>query len=273
MAVENSNSKPANTDRLVFRPRIGPAGDVLVAIFLRGGMDGVYTIPPFGDRAFQIQRKAFGFAEPKPNGLINLDDFFGFHPDFAPLESLYRERQLAIVNAVGLTEPMLSHFDATKAIERGTPLGRVETGWIGRHLAATDPALQSTAGSSIGSPLRALALGHGIPPVLYGSKAQALDSIADFRLEVPAGWDPGFTRVLRQMYAPGNDLASSAGRETLATLKVLQRLARSRLPARELGPLFAGHFWQPSQPGRATHQGRCWSGSGRSQPCRLGQPC
>jgi uncharacterized protein (DUF1501 family) len=122
---------------------------------------------------------------------------------------------------------LLSHFDATKAIERGTPVGRVETGWIGRHLAATDPALQSAAGTSHASPIRALALGHGISPVLYGSKAQALDSLADFRLEVPAGWDPGFSSVLRRMYAQGTDLASSAGRETLATLGGLQRLSKS----------------------------------------------
>jgi uncharacterized protein (DUF1501 family) len=88
--------------------------------------------------------------------------------------------------------------------------------------------LQSIAGSSNDpSPLRSIALGHGIPPVLNGSKAQSLDSLADFRLEVPAGWDPGFSRVLRQMYAPGGDLASVAGRETLATLEVLQRLAKS----------------------------------------------
>jgi uncharacterized protein (DUF1501 family) len=222
MATENSISKGSSADSLIFRPEVGPEGDVLVAIFLRGGMDGVYTIPPFADGAFRAQRKAFGFFEPRRSGLINLDDFFGFHPDFAPLESLYREKRMAIVHAVGLEEPLLSHFDATRAIEQGTSGGRIATGWIGRHLAAL-PA----ASNSIPSPLRAVAMGRGIPLALQGDSAQSLDSLADFRVEVPAGWDPGFSRVLRQMYAPGNDLASIAGRGTLATIAVLQRLANS----------------------------------------------
>ena len=162
--------KPATADRLVFRPKIGPAGDVLVAIFLRGGMDGVYTIPPFGDRAFQVQRKAFGFSEPKPNGLINLDDFFGLHPDFAPLESLYRE-QANGNRACRRSERAVAFAFRRHASHRtgARRASRIETGWIGRHLAATDPALQSAVRHFARSPLRAIAMGHGIPPVLHGT--------------------------------------------------------------------------------------------------------
>ena len=142
-----SHSPPSPAaDRLIFRPKIGPAGDVLVSIFLKGGMDAVYTIPPFGDRAFQTQRSGFGFAEPAPDGLVNLDDFFGLHPDFAPLESLYRKKLMAVVHAAGLEEPILSHFDAQRSIQRGAAGERTETGWIGRHLAAKDAAA-SAAGS------------------------------------------------------------------------------------------------------------------------------
>jgi uncharacterized protein (DUF1501 family) len=246
MAAEKTTSKAPNADRLVFRPSVGPAGDVLVAIFLRGGMDAVYTIPPFADRAFYGQRNAFGFAEPRPNGLINLDDFFALHPDFSPLASLYREKRMAVVHAVGLQEPILSHFDATRAIEQGAAGQRIETGWIGRHLAALPGAFGTSP-----SPLRAIALGHGIPRVLNGATSQALDSLSDFRLEVPAGWDPGFSRVLRQMYAAGNDLASLAGRETLATLGVLGRFAK--LPYKPANSAiysqdtFGGHLRQVAQ--------------------------
>ena len=70
-------------------------------------------------------------------------------------------------------------------------------------------------------------MGQGIPRVLQGTPAQALENLADYRLEVPAGWDPGFSRVLRQLYAPGNDLISASGRETFAMLSVLERLAKS----------------------------------------------
>ena len=35
----------APAPQLLFRPRSGPAGDVLVCLFLRGGMDGLYVVP------------------------------------------------------------------------------------------------------------------------------------------------------------------------------------------------------------------------------------
>ncbi|HEX3999899.1 MAG TPA: DUF1501 domain-containing protein [Pirellulales bacterium] len=232
MPLHTPAPNAASADRLIFRPTAGPAGDVLVAVFLRGGMDAIYTIPPFGDRAFQLQRHGFGPLEPgskhSANGLINLDDYFGLHPHFAPLESLYRQKLMAIVHAVGLEEPILSHFDASRAIERGATGKQIATGWIGRHLAADAAGISSTAPGSNPSPLRAVAMGHGIPLALHGAEAQSLDSLGDYRLEVPAGWDPGFSRVLRTLYAGGADLASTAGRQTFDTIAVLQRLAKSR---------------------------------------------
>lgn len=219
MVPAPASRQAATDDRLVFRPAAGPAGDVLVTIFLRGGMDAVYTVPPFADRAFYKQRKGFGLADPGPEGLISLDGFFGLHPDFWRLESLYRRNLLAIVHAVGLSEPLLSHFDAMRAIEQGNSSGGLEDGWIGRHLTATQPRHPS--------PLRAVALGGVVPQVLRGSEARVLDSLADFRLEIPADWNPDFSLALRTLYARGTDLASVAGRGTLDTLAMLERLAKS----------------------------------------------
>lgn len=211
--------KCAIDDRLVFRPQAGPRGDVLVTVFLRGGMDAVYAIPPYADPAFHQQRSGLGFATPDRGGLIALDDFFGLHPDFSLLEPLYRQKQLAVVQAVGLSEPLLSHFDATRAIERGVSGDGLESGWIGRHLASSL--------SSSPSALRAVAFGTVTSPALRGCDARLLNSLADFRLEVPASWKPGFLAALRQLYAHGNDLATSAGRGTLETLTALERLAGS----------------------------------------------
>ncbi len=244
----------SRADRLIFRPKTGPAGDVLVAIFLRGGMDALYTVPPFGDRAFHSQRKAFDIADPFAgcgNGVVNLDDFFGFHADFAPLESLYRQKLMAVVHTVRLEEPIICHFDATQPSEqRRQPGIHIETGWIGRHLASTPAAINSATGANP-SPLRAVAIGGGIPRVLQGSQAQSLESLADYRLEVPAGWDPGFTRVLRQIYGRGKDLVSAAGRDTFGMLAVLQKLSASRYsPAHSAAyspDVFGGHLSQVAQ--------------------------
>ena len=240
---DNNQTPSLPPDRLVLRPEVGPAGDVLVAIFLRGGMDGVYTVPPYADPAFHSQRKDLGAAAPRPNGLIDLDGFFALHPDFAPLAPLYREKLLAVVHAAGLHEPLLSHFDATRAIERGSADEGENSGWIGRHL-----NLQPTRNPS---PLRAVALGQSVPRVLSGADARLLDSWTDFRLELPAGWNPGFIESLRKLYARGTDLVSSAGRGTLETLATFERLAKSLPRSQPIGDYptdgFGRHLRQVAQ--------------------------
>jgi len=55
-------------------------GKTFVAIFLRGGMDGLNFITPFGvlDTWFA---SSLGLAAPgATNGVIDLDGFFGLHP-------------------------------------------------------------------------------------------------------------------------------------------------------------------------------------------------
>jgi uncharacterized protein (DUF1501 family) len=175
--------------------------------------------------------------------MVALDDFFGLHRDFALLEPLYRQQQLAVVHAVGLSEPLLSHFDATRAIERGIAGQGLEDGWIGRHLAAEVP--------SNPSPLRAVALGDQLPQVLRGSEARLLQSLSDFRLVLPADWNPGFTQALGKLYARGADLAAVAGRGTLQTLAALKRLTaspyRPEQGARYPADTFGAHLRQVAQ--------------------------
>ncbi len=233
MPLQPARPVSSNRDRLLFRPRVGPSGDVLVVIFLRGGMDGLYTVPPFGDPNFAALRNSMGSVEPArgglrkvvpsydavASGLIDLDGYFGLHPLFAPLESLFRQKQLAIVQAAGLSVPILSHFEATDAIEQGLVGPGAHDGWIARHL---NVDVQSNV-----SPLRAIAMDLTLPMALRGTTAHAVDSLADFRLETPGGWDPQFFHSLRALYQGGSDLVSTSGRATLATYTTVQRLAKS----------------------------------------------
>ena len=46
-------------ERMFFRPQSGPAGDVLVTVLLRGGIDGLYAFPPLADPDYASQRAAF----------------------------------------------------------------------------------------------------------------------------------------------------------------------------------------------------------------------
>jgi uncharacterized protein (DUF1501 family) len=171
---------PSWMPRLAFRPPNQAArGDVLVAIFLRGGIDGLSAVVPFGEGAnYYDRRPTTRVLEPGSGAgaALDLNGFFGFHPAFAPLMDIYQARDLLVVQATGSTDPSRSHFDAMQYMEYGTPgVKTTGTGWIGRHL-------QSTAWQN-DSPFRAVGMGAMVPNSLRGRVVPlALKSIADFHL-------------------------------------------------------------------------------------------
>ena len=105
----------------------------------RGAADGLNVVVPFGDQAYYDLRP--NLAIPKPDGTadsaIDLNGFFGLHPALAPLKSMFNDKSLAIIHAVGSPDPTRSHFDAQDYMESGTP-GRKATsdGWLNRALPA-----------------------------------------------------------------------------------------------------------------------------------------
>jgi uncharacterized protein (DUF1501 family) len=212
--------KRPDGSRLTFQPQHGPAGDVLVLMFLRGGMDGLHTVPPHADTSYHSQRPTLAIPEPgKAGGARDLNGFFGLHPDLAPLEEIYRAKQLAVIHAVGSPDSSLSHFEAMQTMERGVSDGNTTaTGWVSRHLASMD--------SGRSSPIRAIAFGDVLPKSMQGSiGAMAVRSLSEFRLGEPDDWAGGFRSVLADFYgAPGDDPARAAGRETLELLTSLEKL-------------------------------------------------
>lgn len=212
--------------------------DVLVTIFLRGGADGLNIVVPYGDDAYGRNRPTIGVAAPKSGKVslaeraLDLDGFFGLHPSLAPLHALYGEGLLSFVHACGSGDSTRSHFEAMSAMERGLPddRGVAANGWLARHLAATQ-------GES-DSPLRAIAFSSVMPDALRGATgASALDSLADFRLYLPAAPSPEamktstardrdahLRRALAALYHEGGDAVTRAGRETLLVLESLNRI-------------------------------------------------
>lgn len=171
---------PAWMPRLAFRPpQQTGRGDVLVAIFMRGGIDGLSAVVPYGEGApYYDARPTIAVPEPGrgANAALDLDGYFGLHPALAPLLESYQAGDLLIVHATGSIDPSRSHFDAMQFMEYGTPGSKTTgTGWIGRHL-------QSTAWEN-DSPFRAVGMGAMVPNSLRGGvPALSLRSIADFHL-------------------------------------------------------------------------------------------
>jgi len=136
----------------------------LVLVILRGGLDGLAAVPPYGDPDYRRARR--GLAEGAPdevNGVLDLDGFFGLNGSMRGLHGLYRSRELVVVHAVAPPYQARSHFDAQDVLETGLASpSALSDGWLYRALGtlpgAPDPAQ------------RAMALGGGIPLVLRGDK-------------------------------------------------------------------------------------------------------
>jgi uncharacterized protein (DUF1501 family) len=198
-------------------------GDVLVNIFLRGGMDGLSVVAPFAEGAnYYDVRPTIAVPEPgRANGAIDLDGRFGLHPTLAPLKEIYDQQHLAIVHATGSIDPSRSHFDAMTFMEAGVPGNKtLNTGWIGRHLQAA--AWQND------SPFRAVGMGAMIPAALRGPITPlSIRSIADFHFRGREDELHRLQQAISSLYtiqAPTNQLERQAGLvfKTIATLDQLQ---------------------------------------------------
>src|SRR5438874_5636155 len=139
----------------------------LVIVLLRGAVDGLNLVVPYGDEAYYAARPTIAIARPgAENGALALDEHFGLHPALAGLQPLWQAKQLAFVHAAGSPDPTRSHFDAQLFIESGTPGRRVTAdGWMNRLLAALPgPA---------NGPTSAVAIGPTLPHILKGRMAVA----------------------------------------------------------------------------------------------------
>jgi uncharacterized protein (DUF1501 family) len=102
-------------------------------------------------------------------------------------------------------------------MERGLAAGSAgdASGWLARHLAATEPAKPS--------PLRAVAFGGTMPDSLRGAtSAIAINGLDEFRLI--SDEEAAMTAVLKELYGSGKDAMSLAGAETLQVLDSLNQL-------------------------------------------------
>jgi uncharacterized protein (DUF1501 family) len=210
---------PAWFPRLAFAApgKASSQRDTLVCIFLRGGADGVNVVVPFGDRHYHDNRPTIGIPEPGAGEgrAIDLDGFFGFHPSLGPLKEVWDDGALAVVHAAGMPVNNHSHFDSMDWMERGTPgERRLLSGWLGRHLAAVDPANTS--------PFRAIGFGDLVQASLRGTiPATSLASIADFHLQGFEDQVSRFQGTLAALYSGTTFLDVQA----LQTFGAVDRLA------------------------------------------------
>lgn len=207
--------------------------EILVYIFLRGGIDGCNLVVPLGaadHEYYSLMRPTLGIPDSGPGAALPIGaEPFGFNPAAAPLQDLYNAGHLAIVQAVGTPDPIASrsHFDAEKYVELGTPgLVGTTSGWLHRHFHAMGSMLGRYP-EEIFLPI--VAFRNNPPASLLGSvSALTVSSPSDYRLDnAHWRWDVGDAGLMQldmlpQLYAAANDSFSHAGGQALAAEAILR---------------------------------------------------
>jgi uncharacterized protein (DUF1501 family) len=149
--------------RMTLALAAAPTQRRFVVMILRGALDGMAAVPPYGDPALAgLRGGLLPAAVGQPDGMFDLGGFYGLHPALAGLHGMYAANELLIVHAVAGPYRSRSHFEAQDYLESGAD-HRMTSGWLNRAVAAM-PA-DAVAGSA-GGP--ALAIGTGVPLLLRG---------------------------------------------------------------------------------------------------------
>ena len=89
-----------------------------VIVILRGALDGLAAVAPYGDSQYKSLRGSLALDSPgTTGGVLKLDGLFGLHPSLTSLHAMYQAKELAILHAVATPYRERSHFDAQKVLE------------------------------------------------------------------------------------------------------------------------------------------------------------
>jgi uncharacterized protein (DUF1501 family) len=191
---------------------LDPDAGVLVVVTLYGGNDGLNTVVPAADPAYQGARPELAY---RPDQVLDLGDGLGLNPGMKGLKALWDDRRLAVVRGVGYPQADRSHFRSMAIWQTASPVRAGTTGWLGRWLDATTT-----------DPLTAVSLESVLPPLLAGDRVAAA-SFPLAGLKLPRG-DLG--AALAQLGHP--DPADGPWQARVATsLADLQRAASTLGPA------------------------------------------
>src|SRR5262249_15927403 len=209
---------------------------VVVAIFQRGAADGLNIVVPYFEKSYYDLRPSIAVPAPgKPNGAIDLDGRFAFHPALQQLKPLWDSGQLAIVEAAGSPHETRSHFDAQDYMESGTPGRTSSDGWLNRALSPNGPGV---------SPVRAIAASAQLPRTMRGNKpAVALNNLEQFKVR-----NENAGSILERMYAAASDNGlMTAGKETFEAVKMIESIKKGPYTTAKGGQYPGGEFGRALQ--------------------------
>jgi uncharacterized protein (DUF1501 family) len=231
---------------------------VLVMIQLNGGNDGLNMVIPIETyRDYYNARTNIAIGQNKIlplNGVTKT----GLHPSMTGLQTLYNEKKLTIVQAVGYPSPNFSHFRATDIWMSASDSDKVVTsGWVGRYLGSEFPnypngyptaQMPDPLAIQIGSVASLALQGPSFPMGMTISGPDAfynfLDDLTDPVPDKPWGKELKYIRmIMGQTEAYGNVIKAAAAKVTsqgsypasndlAQQLKIVARLVKGGLKTR-----------------------------------------
>jgi uncharacterized protein (DUF1501 family) len=164
-------------------------------VLLRGGLDGLESVPPYGDPGYQAIRGALALSPSAAKPAHKLDNVFALHPSFDYAAQLYAQGQFMPVVAAAPPYWGRSHFQAQNCVENGTgkPDG-AQTGWLNRCIACM-PGVEGLACAAV------------MPLTMRGSA-----KVETWSPPLPTGVNPILLQRLQPLYAADARLAAPFAR-------------------------------------------------------------
>jgi uncharacterized protein (DUF1501 family) len=112
-----------------------PGDRRLVVVILRGAVDGLAVVPPYGDKDYVATRGVLALGTDGTAPLHDLDGMFGLHPALANLKTMYDAKELIAFQNICSPYRDRSHFEGQNVLETGGTKPRaISDGWLNRAL-------------------------------------------------------------------------------------------------------------------------------------------
>ncbi len=174
----------------------------LVVIVLRGALDGLSAVAPFGDPDYVGLHGSLALRSDGPSPALPLDGFFLLNPAMANFARLYKSRQALVVHAVATPYRERSHFDGQDVLESGQPgPGLNQSGWLNRFVAALPQGEAVSRQGCLGVGAVAPLIARGSAPVLGWAPPvipRAAEDTAMRVLDLYAARDPELALALHR---------------------------------------------------------------------------
>jgi uncharacterized protein (DUF1501 family) len=209
----------------VFRQAVFGAetdNNVVVVLSLRGGVDGMSVVVPYGDPAYLGLRGSIAVPE---GSLLQKDTLFGLHPDLAPLEQQWIDGRMAAVHATGLRVPNRSHFSAMEEVEDADPGSDIRRGWINRAIGLDTDAFPAEA-VQFGTSIVPTSLTGPAPVIAAQSMKELVLAGANPQWD-DATWQGRRRTQLETIWSHAGGALGVSARDALSTVDELAPYARA----------------------------------------------